>query len=56
MMGSMREVWLFSRLNWRPPDFFGEGVVGLRDYIIGFALFGVGGYIHSLIHQKTDQL
>lgn len=46
LMGVIAEVWYF-RDYWRPPTLFGEAVVGIEDYIIGFALFGVGGYIHS---------
>lgn len=46
LMGVIAEVWYF-RDYWRPPTLFGEGVIGFEDYIIGFALFGIGGYIHS---------
>jgi hypothetical protein len=46
LMGMAAEVWYF-RDYWRPPTLFGVGVVGIEDYIIGFALFGVGGYIFS---------
>ncbi|WP_075352401.1 lycopene cyclase domain-containing protein [Algoriphagus marinus] len=51
LMGIIAEVWYF-RDYWRPPTLFGEGVVGFEDYIIGFALFGVGGYIHSSFTKK----
>jgi len=46
VMGIIAEFWYF-RDYWRPPTLFGEGVVGIEDYLIGFALFGVGGYVHS---------
>lgn len=46
IMGVFAEYWYF-RDYWRPPTLFGHGIVGFEDYIIGFALFGVGGYIHS---------
>lgn len=51
LMGIVAEVWYF-RDYWRPPTLFGEGIVGIEDYIIGFALFGVGGYIHSSFTKK----
>lgn len=51
IMGVIAEVWYF-RDYWRPPTLFGEGMVGIEDYIIGFALFGVGGYIHSSFTKK----
>lgn len=51
LMGMIAEFWYF-RDYWRPPTLFGEGIVGLEDYIIGFALFGVGGYIHSSFTNK----
>ncbi len=51
LMGVVAEVWYF-RDYWRPLTLFGEGVVGIEDYIIGFALFGVGGYIHSSFTKK----
>ncbi|SIN77181.1 lycopene cyclase domain-containing protein [Algoriphagus halophilus] len=51
LMGMVAEVWYF-RDYWRPPTLFGEGIVGIEDYIIGFALFGVGGYIHSSFTKK----
>lgn len=51
IMGVIAEVWYF-RDYWRPPTLFGEGMVGIEDYIIGFALFGVGGYIHSSFTRK----
>ncbi|MDF2157848.1 lycopene cyclase domain-containing protein [Algoriphagus sp. CAU 1675] len=51
IMGVIAEVWYF-RDYWRPPTLFGEGIAGIEDYIIGFALFGVGGYIHSAITNK----
>jgi len=51
LMGVLAEVWYF-RDYWRPPTLFGEGVVGIEDYTIGFALFGVGGYIHSSFTKK----
>jgi hypothetical protein len=51
LMGIIAEIWYF-RDYWRPPTLFGEGVVGIEDYIIGFALFGVGGYIHSSFTKK----
>lgn len=51
LMGIVAEVWYF-RDYWRPPTLFGEGVVGIEDYIIGFALFGVGGYIHSSFTKR----
>ncbi|WP_339702059.1 hypothetical protein, partial [Algoriphagus aquimarinus] len=51
IMGMVAEFWYF-RDYWRPPTLFGEGIVGIEDYIIGFALFGVGGYIHSSFSKK----
>lgn len=51
LMGIVAEVWYF-RDYWRPPTLFGEGIVGIEDYVIGFALFGVGGYIHSSFTKK----
>ncbi len=51
LMGIVAEVWYF-RDYWRPPTLLGEGVVGLEDYIIGFALFGVGGYIYSSFTKR----
>ncbi|MBN3519008.1 hypothetical protein JYB62_03255 [Algoriphagus lutimaris] len=51
LMGIVAEVWYF-RDYWRPPTLFGEGIVGIEDYIIGFALFGVGGYIHSSFTKR----
>ncbi|WP_296697819.1 hypothetical protein [Algoriphagus sp.] len=46
LMGMIAEVWYF-RDYWRPPTLFGTGIVGIEDFIIGFSLFGVGGYIYS---------
>lgn len=51
IMGILAEYWYF-RDYWRPPTLFGERIVGIEDYIIGFALFGVGGYIHSSFTKK----
>ncbi len=51
LMGVIAEVWYF-RDYWRPPTLFGEAVVGIEDYVIGFALFGVGGYIHSSFTKR----
>jgi hypothetical protein len=51
IMGILAEFWYF-RDYWRPPTLFGEAIVGIEDYIIGFALFGVGGYIHSSFTKK----
>lgn len=51
IMGVIAEVWYFNDY-WRPPTLFGIGIVGIEDYIIGFALFGVGGYIHSSFTRK----
>jgi hypothetical protein len=46
IMGLLAEVWYFHDY-WKPPTLFGIGIIGIEDFIIGFALFGVGGYIHS---------
>jgi hypothetical protein len=51
IMGVLAEFWYF-RDYWRPPTLFGEGMAGIEDYVIGFALFGVGGYIHSSFTKK----
>ncbi len=51
IMGVIAEVWYFQDY-WRPPTLFGVGIVGIEDYIIGFAMFGVGGYIHSSFTKK----
>ncbi|EAZ82723.1 lycopene cyclase domain-containing protein [Algoriphagus machipongonensis] len=51
LMGMIAEVWYF-RDYWRPPTLFGIGIVGIEDYIIGFALFGVGGYIYSSFSKR----
>ncbi|OOG72202.1 lycopene cyclase domain-containing protein [Algoriphagus sp. A40] len=51
IMGIIAEVWYFQDY-WKPPTLFGVGIVGIEDYIIGFALFGVGGYIHSSFTRK----
>ncbi|MEN2283011.1 lycopene cyclase domain-containing protein [Algoriphagus sp. SE2] len=51
LMGMIAEVWYFMDY-WKPPTLFGIGVVGIEDYIIGFALFGVGGYIYSSFTNK----
>ncbi|GAA0880338.1 hypothetical protein GCM10009119_33080 [Algoriphagus jejuensis] len=54
IMGVLAEVWYFQDY-WRPPTLLGVGIVGIEDYIIGFALFGVGGYIHSsFTRQEID--
>ncbi len=51
IMGVIAEVWYF-RDYWRPPTLFGQGVVGIEDYIIGFALFGVGGYLYAAFTSR----
>src|SRR5690606_17768812 len=51
IMGVIAEVWYFQDY-WRPPTLFGVGIVGIEDYIIGFAMFGVGGYIQSSFTKK----
>ncbi len=51
LMGLIAEIWYF-RDYWRPPTLFGKGVVGIEDFIIGFALFGIGGYIYSSFTNK----
>ena len=51
MMGMIAELWYF-RDYWRPPTIFGTGIIGIEDYIIGFALFGVGGYIYSSFTKR----
>ncbi len=55
IMGVLAEFWYF-RDYWRPPTLFGQGIVGIEDYIIGFALFGVGGYVHSSFTKKEVDL
>ncbi|MHA7128573.1 lycopene cyclase domain-containing protein [Algoriphagus namhaensis] len=51
LMGVAAEVWYF-RDYWRPPTLFGQAIPGIEDYIIGFAMFGVGGYIHSSFTKR----
>ncbi|WP_297334973.1 lycopene cyclase domain-containing protein [Algoriphagus sp.] len=52
IMGVIAEVWYF-RDYWRPPTLFADGgIVGIEDFIIGFALFGVGGYIHTAYTKR----
>ncbi|MBN7810724.1 hypothetical protein J0A68_07145 [Algoriphagus sp. H41] len=51
LMGVVAEVWYFHDY-WRPPTLFGVGIVGIEDFIIGFAMFGVGGYIHSSFTRR----
>lgn len=51
IMGVIAEVWYFHDY-WRPPTLFGVGIIGIEDFIIGFALFGVGGYVHSSFTRK----
>lgn len=51
LMGMVAEVWYF-RDYWRPPTLFGEAVPGIEDYLIGFAMFGVGGYIYSSFTKR----
>ena len=51
IMGVIAEVWYF-RDYWRPPTLMGEGIASIEDFIIGFALFGVGGYIHSAFTNR----
>lgn len=51
IMGVIAEVWYFHDY-WKPPTLFGVGIIGIEDYIIGFALFGVGGYIHSSFTRR----
>lgn len=46
LMGIIAEVWYFKDY-WKPPTLFGVGIIGIEDFIIGFAMFGLGGYIHS---------
>ena len=46
LMGIVAEVWYFEDY-WKPPTLFGVGIIGIEDFIIGFAMFGLGGYIHS---------
>jgi len=51
LMGMVAEIWYF-RDYWRPPTLLGKGVVGIEDFIIGFALFGVGGYVYSSFTKR----
>ncbi|MDN3203659.1 lycopene cyclase domain-containing protein [Algoriphagus sediminis] len=51
LMGVVAEVWYF-RDYWRPPTLFGQGIPGIEDYLIGFAMFGVGGYIYSSFTKR----
>ena len=54
LMGIIAEVWYFHDY-WRPPMILAEGWPGIEDFIIGFAMFGVGGYIHaSFTRQQID--
>lgn len=55
LVGGLRRViaegW-YLKDYWRPPTLFGQGVPGVEDFILGFAMFGVGGYIHSSFTEK----
>lgn len=54
LMGIVAEVWYFEDY-WKPPTLFGVGIIGIEDFIIGFAMFGLGGYIHSsFTKQEVD--
>lgn len=51
LMGIIAEVWYFHDY-WRPPMILAEGWPGIEDFIIGFAMFGVGGYIHAAFTKR----
>jgi hypothetical protein len=51
IMGLIAEIWYFHDY-WKPPTLFGIGIIGIEDFIIGFALFGVGGYVHSSFTKR----
>ena len=51
LMGIVAEVWYFHDY-WRPPMVWKTGWPGIEDFIIGFAMFGVGGYIHSAFTKR----
>lgn len=51
LMGIIAEVWYFHDY-WKPPMIWKTGWPGIEDFIIGFAMFGVGGYIHSSFTNK----
>jgi hypothetical protein len=51
VMGVVAEVWYFHDY-WRPPMVLAEGLPGIEDFIIGFAMFGVGGYIYSAFTKR----
>lgn len=54
IMGVIAEVWYFHDY-WQPPMLWKTGWPGIEDFIIGFAMFGVGGYIHaSFTRQQID--
>ena len=54
IMGIIAEVWYFHDY-WKPPMVWKTGWPGIEDFIIGFAMFGVGGYIHSsFTNQEVD--
>lgn len=55
LMGIIAEVWYFHDY-WRPPMIWKTGWPGIEDFIIGFAMFGVGGYIHSSFTKKEIDL
>ena len=55
IMGVIAEVWYFHDY-WQPPMLWKTGWPGIEDFIIGFAMFGVGGYIHaSFTRQQIDE-
>lgn len=51
LMGIIAEVWYFHDY-WKPPMIWKTGWPGIEDFIIGFAMFGVGGYIHSAFTKR----
>jgi hypothetical protein len=51
LMGILAEVWYFHDY-WKPPMILVQGWPGIEDFIIGFAMFGVGGYIHASFTKR----
>jgi hypothetical protein len=51
LMGVLAEIWYFHDY-WRPPMILAAGWPGIEDFIIGFAMFGVGGYIHAAFTKR----
>jgi hypothetical protein len=53
--GLLAEYWYF-RDYWQPPTLLGEGVYSPEDFIVGFALFGIPGYVHLVFTRRKIDL